>query len=145
MSFIGRTIGLLQLLLLRSRLAELGKRRGRHDLEGRILPGPQAERVGGLMDEHPDSINDGRFSLDPASDRWIDLPASYHNGACGFAFGDNHSEIKKWTTSGKNGLAIRAYYASNPEIIRKTLGWDNPDLKWLRFRTSSRRDGTPIR
>jgi len=49
-----------------------------------------------LMDEHPDSINDGRFSLDPDMDYWIDLPGSYHNGACGIAFADNHSYIKKW-------------------------------------------------
>ena len=26
----------------------------------------------------------------------IDYPASYHNGAAGFAFGDGHAEIKKW-------------------------------------------------
>jgi prepilin-type processing-associated H-X9-DG protein len=28
--------------------------------------------------------------------RFVDLPASYHNGACGFAFVDGHSEIHKW-------------------------------------------------
>ena len=27
---------------------------------------------------------------------WEDLPASYHNDACGFSFADGHSEIKKW-------------------------------------------------
>jgi len=27
---------------------------------------------------------------------WEHLPASYHNGACGFTFADGHSEIKKW-------------------------------------------------
>jgi prepilin-type N-terminal cleavage/methylation domain-containing protein/prepilin-type processing-associated H-X9-DG protein len=50
-----------------------------------------------LVDEHPDSINDGfliNHILDESS--WADLPASYHNGACGFTFVDGHSEIKKW-------------------------------------------------
>ena len=44
---------------------------------------------------------------------WVDLPASYHNGACGFSFADGHAEIKKWldsttivkvTKSSKNGF-----------------------------------------
>jgi prepilin-type N-terminal cleavage/methylation domain-containing protein/prepilin-type processing-associated H-X9-DG protein len=52
-----------------------------------------------FLDEHPDSINDGYF-LNNADYNlltyWGDLPASYHNGACGFAFADGHSEIHKW-------------------------------------------------
>ena len=27
---------------------------------------------------------------------WANLPANYHNGACGFSFADGHAEIKKW-------------------------------------------------
>ena len=27
---------------------------------------------------------------------WEDLPASYHNRACGFSYADGHSEIHKW-------------------------------------------------
>jgi prepilin-type N-terminal cleavage/methylation domain-containing protein/prepilin-type processing-associated H-X9-DG protein len=53
-----------------------------------------------FVDEHPDSINDGCFFddplLTPGGYTWTDLPASYHNGACGFSFADGHSEIKKW-------------------------------------------------
>ena len=52
------------------------------------------------VDEHPDSINDSLFmfnpGLPPSSAAWRDLPASYHNGACGFSFADGHSEIHKW-------------------------------------------------
>jgi prepilin-type N-terminal cleavage/methylation domain-containing protein/prepilin-type processing-associated H-X9-DG protein len=48
------------------------------------------------LDEHPDSINDGYFINNPAVAHWQDIPASYHNGACGFSFADGHSEIKKW-------------------------------------------------
>ena len=53
-----------------------------------------------FLDEHPNSINDGYFSdtqVDPdQTSDWGDMPASYHNGACGFSFSDAHSEIHKW-------------------------------------------------
>lgn len=59
-----------------------------------------------FVDEHPDSINDGLFGLYmpgraawPAAVAWDDVPASYHNGACGFSFADGHAEIKKWFDS----------------------------------------------
>jgi prepilin-type N-terminal cleavage/methylation domain-containing protein/prepilin-type processing-associated H-X9-DG protein len=54
-----------------------------------------------LSDENPDTINDG-FECPPKSTPvdditiWGDLPASYHNGAAGFAFADGHAEIHKW-------------------------------------------------
>ncbi len=63
-----------------------------------IRPAPAMSWL--LVDEHPDSINDGCAFNDPRLARgayhWSDLPASYHNGACGFSFADGHSEIKKW-------------------------------------------------
>ncbi|HZR16627.1 MAG TPA: prepilin-type N-terminal cleavage/methylation domain-containing protein [Verrucomicrobiae bacterium] len=51
-----------------------------------------------VVDEHPDSIDDGWLLIDPTQrTAWgNDLPASYHNGACGFSFADGHSEIHKW-------------------------------------------------
>ncbi len=62
------------------------------------VPGPAMVFVS--LDEHPDSINDSIFhfipGLPPSSATWRDLPASYHNGACGFSFADGHSEIHKW-------------------------------------------------
>ena len=50
-----------------------------------------------FVDEHPDSINDA-FMLTWMVNRetWCDLPASYHNGACGLGFADGHAEIHKW-------------------------------------------------
>ena len=52
-----------------------------------------------MIDEHPDSINDGYFINNPSGTAWQDIPASYHNGACGFSFADGHSEIKKWKSA----------------------------------------------
>ena len=62
-----------------------------------------------LGEEHPDSINDAAMavkmaeSLSDSDIRVIDFPASYHAGACGFAFIDGHSEIHKW----KSGFMVR--------------------------------------
>jgi len=61
------------------------------------IKNPTPSKLWVFVDEHPDSINDGWTIMgvtDP--NNWVDLPASYHNGACGFGFADGHSEIKKW-------------------------------------------------
>jgi prepilin-type N-terminal cleavage/methylation domain-containing protein/prepilin-type processing-associated H-X9-DG protein len=108
-----------------------------------VDPGPANTWV--MADEHPDSINDGGLAVKMDVPEVIDYPAAYHNNAGGFSFADGHSEIKKWKTAGAKGVAIKArYQKGNPEIVRKTLGWENVDLKWLRLHTSSRLDGKPI-
>ena len=57
---------------------------------------PRPAKTWLFVDEHPDSINDGYYINNPTASAWQDIPASYHNGACGFSFADGHSEIKKW-------------------------------------------------
>jgi prepilin-type N-terminal cleavage/methylation domain-containing protein/prepilin-type processing-associated H-X9-DG protein len=58
-----------------------------------------------LVDEDPDSINDALLYENPtlnfASGQFGDIPASYHNNACGFSFADGHAEIHKWYNDGK--------------------------------------------
>jgi prepilin-type N-terminal cleavage/methylation domain-containing protein/prepilin-type processing-associated H-X9-DG protein len=52
-----------------------------------------------ILDEHPDSINDGWFLpvLSPEDkDDWQDLPGSFHNRAGNIAFADGHSETHLW-------------------------------------------------
>jgi len=58
---------------------------------------PPPTKLWVFVDEHPDSINDGWMAT-LVNDRstWCDLPASYHNGGCGFCFADGHAEIHKW-------------------------------------------------
>jgi prepilin-type N-terminal cleavage/methylation domain-containing protein/prepilin-type processing-associated H-X9-DG protein len=61
-------------------------------------PGPANTWL--CVDEHPDSINDGWLIPDPVDrTRFVDLPASYHDGACGFLFCDGHAELHKWRGS----------------------------------------------
>jgi prepilin-type N-terminal cleavage/methylation domain-containing protein/prepilin-type processing-associated H-X9-DG protein len=50
-----------------------------------------------LVDESPLGLNDAAFAFQMTSPQWLDAPGSYHNGACGFAFADGHSEFHKWS------------------------------------------------
>jgi prepilin-type N-terminal cleavage/methylation domain-containing protein/prepilin-type processing-associated H-X9-DG protein len=61
---------------------------------------PKPAKTWLFLDEHPDSINDGYYVNNPVGvNNWQDIPASYHNGACGFSFADGHSEIRKWLSA----------------------------------------------
>ena len=96
-----------------------------------------------LIDEHPGSINDAAFAVQMqqastlSQARIIDFPASYHNGACGLAFADGHSEIKKWvdnrTVEPANfGKQLPALNVASP---------NNRDVLWMSERTSSLKPG----
>ena len=99
-------------------------------------PGPSMTWV--FLDEHPDSINDWLFGLHmppvtlwPQAASWDDMPASYHNGACGFSFADGHCEIHKWLDQN-----------SKPAILKQTTaassGLTSPkDSPWVVARTSA--------
>ena len=83
-----------------------------------------------FLDEHPDSINDVGFFA-PKLWQWIDLPSNAHNGACGVAFADGHSEIHKWIASVKPRKV--EYREFRPEQI--PVAPNDKDLLWLRERT----------
>ena len=80
-----------------------------------------------FLDEHPDSINDGWFVSDPARTTWVDIPATYHNGANGMAYADGHSEIKKWRDPAVLGLKALPGQAPKDKGV---------DLRWLNERTT---------
>jgi prepilin-type processing-associated H-X9-DG protein len=66
----------------------------------------------------------------------VDLPGSFHNGACGVAFADAHSEIKKWADpSTKAGVKYGGLPANNAKDVR--------DKRWLRERTPRTVDVLP--
>lgn len=87
-----------------------------------------------LVDEHPDSINDGLLAIPMTGTNatWWDNPASYHNGACGFSFADGHSEIKKW----QDANTIQPVLRRNPSAGN---GKSSPrDMAWIQERTSEK-------
>jgi prepilin-type N-terminal cleavage/methylation domain-containing protein/prepilin-type processing-associated H-X9-DG protein len=88
-----------------------------------------------FVDEHPDSINNGYFTVFLNDDHWEDLPASYHNGACGFAFADGHSEIKKWLEPSTMKPVRYVYYFSWAAPLAPS---ERRDHKWLQDRTAKR-------
>ena len=57
---------------------------------------PRPASIFVFLDEHPDSINDGYFLNKAEYHQWVDLPASYHNGAATFSFADGHSQLRRW-------------------------------------------------
>ncbi|HEY5914863.1 MAG TPA: prepilin-type N-terminal cleavage/methylation domain-containing protein [Verrucomicrobiae bacterium] len=82
-----------------------------------------------FLDEHPESIDDGYFLVfvDRAA-LWGNMPANYHNGACGIAFADGHAEIKKW----RDPDSLSLHIVANPKGPR--------DVPWMQLRTSAPKD-----
>jgi prepilin-type N-terminal cleavage/methylation domain-containing protein/prepilin-type processing-associated H-X9-DG protein len=95
-----------------------------------VIPGPTDTWV--YLDEHPCSINDAGF-FNPYVQQWIDQPATYHNGAGGFAFADGHSEVHKWTASLKNPRAQKVDTTrTSPDA--PVSGRGDADIHWLSYR-----------
>ncbi len=90
---------------------------------------PPAAQIWVLVDEDYRSINDAAFAVTMVSSTFLDAPASYHGGACGLAFGDGHSEIKKWI----DGRTI----VRGTTFNAVTFNPPNPDVTWLQQRTSA--------
>jgi len=96
-------------------------------------PAPSSTWV--FVDEHPDSINNGYFTVFLNDDHWEDLPASSHNGACGFAFADGHSEIKKWLEQ-STWKPVR--YTNYDSWAAPLAPSERRDHKWLQERTAAK-------
>jgi prepilin-type processing-associated H-X9-DG protein len=95
---------------------------------GQIMP-PTDRWV--LIDENPYSINDGMFVCDLADTHyWVDIPASYHNGAGGLSFADGHAEIHRWRDAAV--LGFQSLSNNNQTRQDPTVG----DLAWLQQRTT---------
>jgi prepilin-type N-terminal cleavage/methylation domain-containing protein/prepilin-type processing-associated H-X9-DG protein len=100
------------------------------------ITGPPASGLWILVDEHPDSINNGGLAVEcvdrgPAA-RIVDYPASSHNGAGGLSFADGHSEIHKWLDP-RTKPPVRY----NNLLQLNVRSPNNPDVAWLQERTSA--------
>lgn len=95
-----------------------------------------------MVDEHPDSINDGGFGVQMprtgTDTRWVDVPAKYHNNACGFSFADGHAEIHKWLRP--NSIPNVTYVGLSGVLNTPS----NPDVLWLAKRTSTYANGQQL-
>ena len=99
-----------------------------------VKPGPSELWM--TVDEHPNSINDGWMITGVNNpDGWIDLPASYHSGACGFNFVDGHSEIHAWKETSTKQRVV-------PVDGVSSLGVSAPksrDVDWMNKHSSALR------
>jgi len=91
-------------------------------------PGPSMLWI--LLDEDVRNLNDAAFAFGMEAPEWQDVPGTYHNSGCGFAFADGHSEAHKWQMHGRKEVG----YITNPS--------DKADWLWLRARTSADTTGT---
>ncbi len=93
-------------------------------------PGPANTFV--MLDECPDSINDGLFQMNLRSSSWSDIVASLHGGGGGLSFADGHAEVHKWRDSNTRFAVIKgtcpAYGKLSPN-----------DYKWMQLRTTALR------
>jgi prepilin-type N-terminal cleavage/methylation domain-containing protein len=102
-------------------------------------PGPA--QIWQFVDEDNISINDSGCASEgpPAAggtfsrQTWIDLPAAFHNGACGFAFMDGHSEIHKWV-GGQMKKPLKQSFPNDAPDFR--------DMLWVAKHTSTRVNGS---
>jgi prepilin-type N-terminal cleavage/methylation domain-containing protein/prepilin-type processing-associated H-X9-DG protein len=90
---------------------------------------PAPAKLWVLVDEDYRSINDAAFAVTMVSSTFLDGPASYHGGACGFAFADGHSELRKWQDS-------RSLVTGN-SFSAQTFNPINRDVTWLQERSSA--------
>ena len=111
--------------------SERGVKRTARKMADITEPTPSGTWV--FVDEHPDSMNNGYFTAFLNEDHWEDLPSSYHNNACGFAFAEGHSEIKKWR-SPSTVQPVRFAYGYNVSIPQN----ERTDHQWLQDRTGPR-------
>jgi prepilin-type N-terminal cleavage/methylation domain-containing protein/prepilin-type processing-associated H-X9-DG protein len=82
---------------------------------------PSPSMIWVLVDENAEGLNDAAFAFGMEQPEWLDAPGSYHNGACGFAFADGHSEIHKWIEK------------PEPDSDANETDWG-----WMQQRTSAR-------
>lgn len=104
-------------------------------------PSPSALWV--FMDEHPDSVDDGRFTTDLSqrgeSGYFYSWPGNFHGEGSNLSFADGHVERRRWldgrTQHENKYCGCLSSYAKAGNFTRMS---GSPDVVWLQERTSSR-------
>lgn len=94
------------------------------------------DRLWILLDEHPDSINDGFFVVDmtgypnaSGQARMVDFPTYYHGRGAAFGFADGRAEVRLWKDNRTVPLGTLGLNSPQP---------NNPDIIWLQERSTRR-------
>jgi len=81
-----------------------------------------------LVDEDAKGLNDAAFAFGMETPEWFDAPGTYHNGGCGFAFADGHSETHRWLS--------RSEKPNGGVLITDPV--DQEDWGWMQQHTSAK-------
>jgi prepilin-type N-terminal cleavage/methylation domain-containing protein len=102
------------------------------------LSNPGAANIFVFLDMREDSIDMGNFAAkmtgwpdQPSLFGFYDLPGYYHHRACGFSFGDGHSEIRRW-----RDVRTMPDLKQNGSVGDWFQSPDNPDVAWLQERST---------
>jgi len=91
-----------------------------------VFPGPTGSWL--IMDEHPDSIDDGilysSYTYTDGTGEFSELPGGQHNGACGIGMADGSSVMHKW----QNLLTLHPVTYTYDDNLQVTK---NQDLAWI--------------
>jgi len=93
-----------------------------------------------LVDEDPDSIDDGGFAfimpVPPGNNptEWYNMPSKLHGNSCGFSFADGHSEIHHWVQP--QNIAATTYNTYRGTTVTLVTPQD-PDILWVASHTSA--------
>ena len=105
-----------------------------------------------LLEEHPDSINDGAFAVVMPTDpggrdtSFVDVPGKIHGGtSCAFSFADGHAEIHRWLWPWEiQDINWMADVNTGSGLGNKvTAVPHDPDIIWLAHHTSSLAPSAP--
>lgn len=85
------------------------------------------------------AINDSWFPVRMQQEYVVDYPAAMHSGGDWFGFSDGHVEFRRWI----DPRTLPAYSAK--ELIQLNVpSPGNPDMAWLRERTTDKKPGAPL-
>lgn len=92
-----------------------------------------------LAEELPVSINDSLLLVRMHEEYVVDYPGNAHAGGTWIGFTDGHMEFRRWVDS----RTLPPY--SHEELIPLNVpSPGNPDMAWLRERTTDKKPGAPL-
>jgi hypothetical protein len=80
-----------------------------------------------LLEENPESLNDASFAFGMKTAEWIDFPSTLHEFGGVFAFGDGHTELRRWVDP-----------RTKPAQIFRLPVPGSLDWRWMADRTSAK-------
>lgn len=94
-----------------------------------------ASQIAMFVDENYNSINDGALGTvaNPLAPGFVDFPAAFHAGSCGFSFCDGHAELHGW-----KGPMVQHY--NGAQAHPSPAPPNNPDwidFSWLALASSA--------